>query len=173
MTAAHYFCAATVGHEFAVAAALAEVGIEAWVARQVFPVKPPGEKVFHASQRPLWPGYVFAVMDAAAFFEARHVRHLHKTKLQMNRSEVQAFSQIRDTVDAEAERARREIKAGTIKSNWTEGQQLEVIDGPFKDRLASFALIIERSGDRGYRLQVYVDGMPLPLAIDPASVRVA
>lgn len=173
MTAHHYACAATVGKEFTVLEDLAAVGIEGWVPRQVFPVKPPGEKVFHASERPLWPGYVFAVMDAAAFFEARHIRHMHKTKLQLHPAEVRGLSQARAAVDAEAERARREIKAGTTKSAWAKGQRLEVIDGPFKDRLAAFAKIIERTGEPGYRLEVYVDGMPLPMAIDPASVRVA
>jgi transcription antitermination factor NusG len=172
MIAPLYACAAQAGRERSVQADIVDLGIWAWVPEIVRPVRPKGGGVV-ASSKPIWPGYVFARLDPAMFFEVRNVRYLHHTKLTLSaQAETQLIRQ-RDEIDAMNERTRREIEAGERVTNWQAGARLELIDGPLRDRMATFARIIHKSGRSGYRLQIEVDGMALPVEVNPADVRQA
>lgn len=166
-----YACAAQTGREFAVEAELRDLGGWVCAPRQVSPLRPPGESKWFATERPLWPGYVFADLDGAAFFEARNIRYLHKTKLQFTVAEAAKLTASLEQVDAVNARVRREIEAGNVKSEWTEGERAEITEGLFRERLCHFATVIERSGAPGYKLRVYVEGMELPVDVDPWAVK--
>lgn len=171
MTTSLYACAAQTGREYSVEQDLRDLGVWVWVPRTVYPVRPPNCRHFVATDKPRWPGYVFARMDAGMFFEARNVRYLHRTKMQLHPREAAQLLETHSRIEAENARARREIELGERKSAWEPGQRVEIIDGPFKDRLATFASIIDRTSERGYRLRLEIDGMPMPVDVNPLDVK--
>lgn len=167
-----YACAARTGREKAVRDDLAALGVWAWLPVEIRHKRFQGCSEPQISERPRWPGYVFAHLTAEQFFEARSIKHLHATKLQLMPQEAQSLARAHDAISAENDRVRREIEAGQAPVvQYEPGDALEILDGPFADRLATFACIVRRSGE--YRLSLAIDGMRLPVEVMPGHVRPA
>jgi len=164
-----YACAARTGSEFDVEADLREIGAWAIAPRRVVPFIPPNQSKPVPSERPLWPGYVFAALDAWRLFEARNIRHLHRTRLQLSAKEASQLMQVIEALDAENERLRREIDAGRRAVDLVKGERVEILDGPLAGRLGEFERIIRRSADRGFDLRIAVDGLPVPVTISASK----
>lgn len=172
MTATYYACACRPRHEEAVSEDLIALGAWVWLPWLIRPQNVKG--TVYASRRPRWPGWIFARLDGSQLFDARNIKHLHRHKLPLHAAEVHnrgGLLDMREQIERDNERTRREIEMGNRKTDFAEGDRLELIDGPFKDRLASFASVIEKSGVTGYHLSVQIEGMTLPVQVNPADVR--
>jgi transcription antitermination factor NusG len=170
-----YACAAQTGQEFRVAQEIADLGAWAWCAKEIRAMRPAKSRKPVWTERPLWPGYVFAQLSPAQFFTARAIKGLHATKLQLNNREVYGPGGLlnsHDRIEAANAELRRKIEAQDAPPvDYKPNQALEFIDGAFLSRLGTFGKIVHKSGAEGYMLQVEVDGWPI--LVEPHMVKAA
>ena len=168
----YYACAAAVGQEFRVADELAEIAPWVWVARRLEPVRVGKSRKRDWSERPMWPGYVFAQLGPAHFFEARTIKGLHPTKLQLHPSEAKALLRAAARIDEDLHAEKRRIERRQAPPvTYTPGQAVEILDGPLMERLAAFQRVIRRAGQE--YAQISIEGLPFQVDVPLEDIKAA
>jgi len=166
----NYLGYAKSGHEFEVQDELADMGISSWVGR-VIEWKRVGKKRYpEPYEIPALPNYIFMELSPHNFHKALTVRFLASALVALGSLDRRGLARFQGAVQAEYEeqdrlRRNREMPRAEFKP----GQTLEIIGGPFSEKVATFRQVIERSGQMHPKLEADVEGMKLHL--DPLDVR--
>ncbi len=168
----YYACAARVGQETQVAEELAEIAPWVWVAKRLEPIRVGKSRKRDWSERPMWPGYVFAQLGAEHFFEARNIKGLHPTKLQLHPTEKRILLRAAARLDDELHSEKRRIERQRAPAvTYEPGQTVDILDGAFVDRLAAFQRVIRRAGREYGRINIH--GWPVPVDIPLEDLKAA
>ena len=173
MTRAYYACAVTTGREHQVAADMREITDWVWLPQTVASVMigPRHQRTREWRDVPLWPGYLFAALDADAFFAARNIKGLHRTKLQLTTPEVsQLFSAVEQIDAAHAAAKRRTATESAAQAAFAPGQGVTVLAGLFAQRMAVFSRMVRRDGKEWAEIKLDdMGGLP-GILIDPCDL---
>ncbi|MZR14239.1 hypothetical protein GQE99_14545 [Maritimibacter sp. DP07] len=169
-TAINYLGYAKTGHEFEVCEELEGQGIEAWAGR-VIRWKRSGKKRHpDPHEEPVLPNYVFMALDDRTFHSALRVRFLANTLVMLGPADRRDLAKFQAIVEAEFEKQDRiRRNAEMPKAEFDPGQEIEIIGGPFADKIGTFRRIVERSNQLFPKLEADVGGLRLQL--DPLDVR--
>lgn len=166
----NYLGYAKSGHEFEVQDELRDMGIHAWVGR-VIEWKRTGKKRYpEPHEIPALPNYVFMALTPHDFHRAVTVRFLASTLVGLGKLDRRGLTRFQSAVQAEYEaqdRLRR--NAEVPRTVFNAGEQIEIIGGPFADKVATFRRVVERSGQFHPKLEAEMQGIKLQL--DPLDVR--
>jgi len=165
-----YLCYARTGKEFEVESALRECVNDVWCGRVIEWKRVGKKRRPEPIEKPALPNYLFATMTDGQFHEAQGIKYLAATMAPLGRHAERGFHRFRHAVDAEyaeADRARRNSEVPS--SEFRVGELLEIIGGPFSERIATFRQVVERAHELHPRLRLDVDGVPVE--IDPLDVR--
>lgn len=166
----NYLGYAKSGHEFEVQDDLEAMGITAWVGR-VIEWKRTGKKRYpEPHEQPALPNYVFMSLTPHDFHRAVTVRFLASTLVSLSTLDQRGLTRFQSAVQAvydEQDRIRR--NRDMPKTEFDAGQQLEIIGGPFANKIATFRRVVEKSGQMHPKLETEVDGFKMTL--DPLDVR--
>ncbi|MFV1798192.1 hypothetical protein [Phaeobacter sp. Ay1a-4a] len=162
--------------EFAVERQLRALGIDAHAPRKI-EFKRVGKKR-HAEPitSAYLPGYIFAEIPAALFTQAIGCRGLNPSLMAVSpqevRKHVQPFLSMVDQEAAETERiiASRDRAA---MCQFQPGQALEILSGPFMDRVVSFTRMVEAAHDMHPMIEASVQmfGQVSKVRVDPLDVK--
>jgi len=164
--------------EFAVERQLRALGLEAFAPRKI-EFKRQGKKR-HAEpvMSAYLPGYIFAEIPAVMFTKAIQCRGLSPSLMAVSPQEVRRhvrpfLSKVAEE-NAEAERiiASRDRAA---MCQFTAGQALEVLTGPFADRVVEFTGMVQAAHDTHPMIEAQMEifGRLTPVKVDPLDVRAA
>lgn len=168
----YYACAARVGQETQVAEELAEIAPWVWVAKRLEPIRVGKSRKRDWSERPMWPGYVFAQLGPDHFFEARKIKGLHPTKLQLHPIEERKLLRAVALVDEELSVEKRRIERRQAPAvTYQPGQAVEILEGAFAERLAAFQRIIRRAGNE--YAQISIEGLAFAVDVPIEELKAA
>lgn len=166
----NYLGYAKAGHEFEVQDELRDMGIHAWAGR-VIRWKRTGKKRYpEPHEEPALPNYLFLALTPETFYQAQSVRFLASTMIMLGTLDRRGLVSFQGNVQAayeEQDRLRR--NAEMPRAEFNAGEQIEIIGGPFADKIATFRRVIERSGMYHPKLEAEISGIRLQL--DPLDVK--
>ena len=165
---------AKAGHEFAVQADLAELGITSWVARQINAKRVPTSRVAVAVVAPYLPNYIFIDCTDDQWHKLRDVKHLASTMVSIAPRAVRAYlDPFRDQVEADYAARRAAIDAGERVAEYQPGDLLEIMAGPLIGQLATFRKLAETDHDIFPRIKADVElfGRVATIDLDPIHAR--
>lgn len=163
------------GREFEVRDAVLALGGYAWVAREFATVRPPTKRRHVAVVRPLQGMGRYEVIQCTddQWHKLREVKHLSATLLPVSDAAAARYLlPFMDRIDSDyATRAAR-FDAGEKLAAYQPGDALKVLAGPFADKLATFARIVEGATDLEDKLMAeipFLGGKRL-VPLDPLHV---
>lgn len=121
------------------------------------------------------PGYIFAEIPAAAFVKAIQCRGLSSTLMAITPSEARAVMRFLDRVDGENAEAQRIIASRdrAAMCQHRPGDALEVLAGPFRDRMVQFTRMVQAAHDLHPMVEFEAEmfGQKVKGRIDPLDVK--
>ena len=164
--------------EFAVERQLRALGLEAFAPRKI-EFKRQGKKR-HAEPitSPYLPGYIFAEIPAAVFTKAIQCRGLSASLMAVSAQEVRRHVRpFLSKVQQENAEAQRIIDSRdrAAMCQFEAGQALEVLAGPFADRVVEFTGMVQAAHDMHPMIEAQMEilGGLTRMKIDPLDVRAA
>lgn len=185
MTGSYLLAYAPAGTEFAVEAALNDLGAFAVVPRKVDiemvgvrrPVPTPVD-------RPVWPNYIFGDVTPEQWHQARADRIIFGTVAWIGKGEwrrIMAFAEQVEqdyqfamaAFEAGERRTKAQREAAAMLASYREGEAMKLLGEPLGARLGIFRRIVERDGPKiEVELQgVTILGKPVVIDVDPIMAR--
>lgn len=129
---------------FAVEQQLQAMGLTAWTPRKIVFERSGKDRYPKPVTKPYLPGYVFADVPPQAFHAALQARGAFPTTMTLSRGDLAAVRAFQRRVDAENAEAERIIASRdrAAMCQFAPGQALEVLAGPFADRLVTFSRLV-------------------------------
>ena len=164
---------ATTGREFTVEQAIQDLGIDAWVARKMEFKRVGKHRRPESVVTPYLPNYIFIELSPDGFHEVQGVKHLAKTMLPIPRLSQRYLDTFKARVQAEYDAQADRAASGERLEQFTYGDTLKVIAGPFMDQLVKFKGTVERARDMHPMLtgEIEIMGQITGVEIDPLHVR--
>lgn len=161
--------------EFAVERQLLGLGLWAKAPRLIRFVRKGKKRHPEPDENPYLPGYIFAEIPAAEFARAIQCRGLSPTLMAITAAEARAVMRFLDRVDAENAEAQRIIDSRdrAAMCQHKPGDALEVLAGPFRDRMVQFTRMVQAAHDLHPMVEFEAEmfGQKVKGRIDPLDVR--
>ncbi|MAM60848.1 hypothetical protein [uncultured Maritimibacter sp.] len=169
-TPINYLGYAKTGHEFAVCEDLEEQGISAWAGRVIRWKRAGKKRRPEPHEEPALPNYIFMALDDRSFHAALGTRFLASTFVLLGPGDRRDLSKFQNIVEREYEKQDRIRRNAELpKAEFSPGQEIEIIGGPFAEKIGTFRRIVERSNQLFPKLEAEIEGIRLQL--DPLDVR--
>ena len=162
--------------EFAVEQQLQRMGVRTLLPRRIDFIRRGKQRYAEPVESPALRGYIFAEIPEPLFIRAVNANGLVPTLMTVSQREmlqdVMPFAE--SCLDAERE-ARRIIERNdaTAMINYQKGQRVNVIAGPFMDRIVKFTRMVERGQFPELECEMEMLGQSVTVRIDPLDVRAA
>lgn len=182
-----YLGYAKTGKEFDVTSEIEEMGIWVWCGRHIKWKRTGKKRYAEPYEEPALPNYVFIDLDARHFQMMQGVRFLARTLTALHPLEVtgkpdwtdakgnrrKGWKGLNHLIDETRKRFeendRLRKNAEVPVSEFTPGDILEIIRGPFADKIAEFRKVVEKSSEYHAKLETEIEGKTVLL--DPLYVR--
>jgi len=160
--------------EFAVEDQLHALGIDAWTPRKITFVRRGKKRHPEPITDPYLPGYVFADIPAELFHRALEARGAFATTMSLSRADKDSIARFRRRVDEENAEAERIIARNdrAAMCQWTPGQALEILSGPFADKIVKFARL-SLAGEPHIEFEAELFGQVIKGKVDVLDVKAA
>lgn len=130
------------GREFDVQAALAEIGVKAWVAKKIVAKRSGKRRYADAVTVPYLPNYVFIEATADQWHKLSCIKHLSPTTTAISSRDT-GLDAFKARLDAAYEEDAARVAAGEAVSEFSDGDSLDVIGGPLSGVLVEFRRVVE------------------------------
>lgn len=165
---------ARAGHEFAVQADIENLGIAAWVAKQINAKRVPTSRVAVAVVAPYLPNYIFIECSDEQWHLLRDIKNLATSFAPISPRARRAYlDPFRARIDADFTARQDAIAAGEKVMEYADGDVLEIMAGPLMGQLATFRKLAETDHDLFPRIRADVElfGRVSLISLDPIQVR--
>lgn len=162
--------------EFAVERQLRALGLDAHAPRKIEFKRVGKKRLAEPITSAYLPGYIFAEIPASMFTRAIQCRGISTTLMAVTSQEVrrhvQPFLAQVDNENAEAQRI-IDSRDRAAMCQFEPGQALEILAGPFMDRIVQFTRMIEAAHDRHPMVEASVQmfGRASKVKLDPLDVK--
>lgn len=163
------------GKEFEVEQEIKDLGITAWVPRRV-EIKRVGKKRKPIiSERPYLPNAIFMDLTPHQWHQVHSIKFLASTMRQLNRRDEQDVQAFRQAVADEQAEARRALANQKAVAEFTPGQAIRVLTGPFSDMVVEFRKVVQAAHDLHphYEAEMEIMGRKSTIRLDPLDVKAA
>lgn len=161
------------GAEFDVEQQILDVGITAWVPRMV-EIKRVGKKrQATITERPYLPNVIFMDLTPHQWHEVQTIKYLAGTMYAINRRDAEQVQAFRREVEAEQQEARNALANQQAVAEFTPGQAIEVLSGPFTDAVVTFRRMVQAAHDLHpvYEAEMDILGQKATIRVDPLDVK--
>tara|TARA_R110002051_G_scaffold325869_1_gene432653 strand:+ start:7458 stop:8048 length:591 start_codon:yes stop_codon:yes gene_type:complete len=155
---------------------LASMGIDAWCGKRIDFKRSGKDRFAEAHESPFLPNYVFIEMTDEQFIKAIGVKFLASGFKIVPKADIAALDAFKSAVGSRYMAAQRvEANSQAAIAEYTKGQQIEAISGPFAQFPMWFERIVKRDHDKWPRIEGKVDmmGAMVTVHLDPLDVRSA
>lgn len=165
---------ARAGQEFAVQSDIEELGISAWVPRQINAKRVPTSRVAVPVIAPYLSNYVFIECTDDQWHLLRGIKNLSATLAPVSPRAAKAYlAPFREKIEADFTARQDAIAAGAKVMEYNPGDVLEVIGGSMAGLLVTFRKLVESDRDLNTRIaaDLHLFGRVSTISLDPIQVR--
>ena len=162
--------------EFAVERQLKALGIDARAPQKIELKRLGKKRTAEPIVSPYLPGYFFAEIPADLFFAAQEAKGMARGLMTIPAAEVRMHVlRFLERVEQENADARRfiEAKDKAAMCQFTAGEALEILTGPFMERLVKFERMYQGANDLHPMIEASMQmmGQEVKVSLDPLDVR--